>query len=182
MPAPEDQVAEWKHAYQILDVPPSASADSIKLAYRRLVKRWHPDHYASGTQEYAEATQMTKLINGAYSAIENAPLCSHIDTFPADYAKSGEAYWPSASNSSDIPGKSPPKTDWLEFWIRFAFGAMVGALVSFRYFLRFYYLQPSKLILPALVLILGFGFAAARGGDNFWRSPFRRWWFWRWWW
>jgi DnaJ-class molecular chaperone len=45
MPVLDDQSAEWKHAYQVLGVPRYASAHAIKAAYRKLVKRWHPDLY-----------------------------------------------------------------------------------------------------------------------------------------
>jgi hypothetical protein len=74
MPTVDDQVAEWKHAYQVLGVPHYASAHVIKAAYRKLVKRWHPDLYAAGTSEHADATQMSMLINQAHSGIAHAPL------------------------------------------------------------------------------------------------------------
>ncbi len=70
----EFEIDELRRAYQLLDVPYSASDRSIKRAYRRITKRWHPDRYTSGTPTYAEATQMMKLINQAYSQIANAPL------------------------------------------------------------------------------------------------------------
>lgn len=63
-----------RRAYQLLGIPYSASERSIKQAYRRMTKRWHPDRYTSGTPAHAEATQMMKRINEAYSQIANAPL------------------------------------------------------------------------------------------------------------
>lgn len=63
-----------KRAHQILGVSLFASAPSIKQAYRQLIKRWHPDRYRSGSSSHTEASQMTKLINQAYSEIEHAPL------------------------------------------------------------------------------------------------------------
>jgi curved DNA-binding protein CbpA len=42
MPVNDYQLAELRHAYQVLGVPPDTSAPSIKKTYRRLVKRWHP--------------------------------------------------------------------------------------------------------------------------------------------
>jgi hypothetical protein len=36
--------------------------------------RRHPDHYADGTPDHTEATQMTRLINEACAAIADAPL------------------------------------------------------------------------------------------------------------
>src|SRR5215469_18570020 len=70
----ELEIDELKRAYQLLNVPYSASERAINQAYRRLIKRWHPDRYASGTPAHAEATQMMKLINEAHSQIANAPL------------------------------------------------------------------------------------------------------------
>src|SRR5437879_4957777 len=70
----EFEIDELRRAYQLLDVPHSSSKRSIKQAYRRVTKRWHPDRYASGTPAHAEATQMMKLINEAYSQMANAPL------------------------------------------------------------------------------------------------------------
>ncbi len=43
MAIPAEQLDELAHAYEVLDVPVIASAGSIKQAYRKLVKRWHPD-------------------------------------------------------------------------------------------------------------------------------------------
>ena len=62
------------HAYRVLDVPHDASARAIKSSYRKLVKRWHPDRYKAGSEEHREATQMTSLLNAAYTRIQDAPL------------------------------------------------------------------------------------------------------------
>ena len=70
----ESQLSRWKHAYQVLGVPLAASANSIRQAQRRLVKRWHADLYQVGTQGHTDATHMTVLFNEAYAAIERAPL------------------------------------------------------------------------------------------------------------
>src|SRR5260370_21355005 len=70
----ESQLSRWKHAYQVLAVPLAASANSIRQAQRRLVKRWHADLYQVGTQGHTDATHMTVLFNEAYAAIERAPL------------------------------------------------------------------------------------------------------------
>jgi hypothetical protein len=177
MPTADDQIAELKHAYQVLGVPLSASASSIKQTYRQLVKRWHPDLYSSGTPAYAEATQMTKLINGAYAAIGDAPLRYYADACPPAYVESRQAARPPSDDLSNARTGSLPKTDWLEFWVRFVCGALFGTLLSARVFF-FHYDQPAVLIPLTLVLILGSGFAAAQAGDSFWHSVLRRWWLW----
>lgn len=177
MPTVEDQILELKHAYQVLGVPLFASGSMIKQTYRKLLKRWHPDLYATRTPAYAEATQMTKLINEAYSAIENAPLRYHIDACPPAATRGKQGARASSNEQPSRSSENPPETDWLEFWIRFVFGAFVGALLSVRVFL-FYYDEPTILIPATVGLILGFGFVAAQSGDNFWHSLFRRWWIW----
>ena len=68
------QITNLAHAYRVLDVPHDASPRAIKAAYRQLVKRWHPDRYRPGSEEQADATLMTRLLNAAYARIEDAPL------------------------------------------------------------------------------------------------------------
>lgn len=177
MPTTGDQVNSLKYSYQILGAPLSASALSIKKCYLKLVKRWHPDRYPSGSPEYVEATQMSKLINGAFAAVKNAPLRYHVDAFPSAYTETRPVNRSSVVQPSKTSSEILPKTDWLEFWIRFALGAVMGALLSVRLFLV-HYDEPGILI-AAIGLTLLLGFAAAQSGDHFWHSMFRRWWMWR---
>ncbi len=55
---------ESRDAYAILGVPPSASTEAIKLAYRRLARRYHPD---LNTEPSAQARMQD--INWAYSIL-----------------------------------------------------------------------------------------------------------------
>jgi len=172
----EDQILQWKHAYQVLGVPLSASAPSIKQAYRQLVKRWHPDLYKIGTDEYAESTQMATLINEAYGLVQDAPLRYHVDAFPlrppsARQEATAKRYSPDTSRTT------PPKTDRLEFWVRFVCGTIFGAFFGIRLFFYFYQ-QPWVFLLGVLGISVLFGFAAARGGDKFWHANLGRWWMW----
>jgi hypothetical protein len=98
----EFEINELRRAYQLLDVPYSASERSIKQAYRRITKRWHPDRYTSGTPAHAEATQMMKLINEAYSQIANAPL---------HYYDEQSAAAPGRQNDSDARRSPDPDAD-----------------------------------------------------------------------
>jgi preprotein translocase subunit Sec63 len=57
----------------------------VKRHYKRLVRRWHPDRFASDPQGIAEATQRMHLINHAYESIMSArgvaaPLAHEADT------------------------------------------------------------------------------------------------------
>jgi hypothetical protein len=55
-----------------LGVTPSASLREAKRAYKRLVKRWHPDRFASDPQAQAEATLRLQRITEAYQVIAHA--------------------------------------------------------------------------------------------------------------
>ena len=182
MPVSDYQLAELKHAYQILGVPLDASAHSIKQTYRRLVKRWHPDLYEDCTPSHAEATDMTRMINEAYSAIAHAPLRYHVETYPHQAkGRSGQTTSPTTNEPTSISADHLPKSDRLEFWVRFVCGALFGIFVCLRLVT---WSMPDSLqysvvlALGSLGVILGFGFAAARYGDKFWYTILRHWWLW----
>ncbi|MFT8887776.1 MAG: J domain-containing protein [Ethanoligenens sp.] len=54
--------------YQVLGVSPNASDDEVKAAYRKLVKKYHPDNYANNPLADL-ATEKMKEINEAYNTI-----------------------------------------------------------------------------------------------------------------
>lgn len=57
--------------YKVLGVSPSASDDEIKKKYRELVKKYHPDRYASKPKsEQDAASERIKTINAAYDQIQ----------------------------------------------------------------------------------------------------------------
>ncbi len=57
--------------YKVLGVSPSASDDEIKKAYRALVKKYHPDRYATAPKEVqAQVQEKIKQINMAYDQIQ----------------------------------------------------------------------------------------------------------------
>lgn len=55
--------------YEILDVPPSASADDIKKAYRRKALQWHPDKNPDN-KEFAE--RKFKEVAEAYEVLSDS--------------------------------------------------------------------------------------------------------------
>lgn len=51
--------------YQVLGISPSATDDEVKQAYRRLAKKYHPDHNNGS----AEAEKKMMQVNDAYAQI-----------------------------------------------------------------------------------------------------------------
>lgn len=173
----EEQLGELKRAYQILGVPHFAPAHSIKKAYRRLVKRWHPDRYPTGSSSHAEATQMTKLINRAYAEIEHAPLRYYSGDIPRVQQRAGGTDSVSGC-TPDAVRHAVPNTDRLEFWVRFVCGSLFGLFVSFRLLLYLFDLPATSAGLIVGGIAFGCGLGAARHGDKFWHTILRYWWAW----
>jgi curved DNA-binding protein CbpA len=196
MPFVEDQIAEWKAAYRVLNAPLSASELRIKQSYRKLMKRWHPDLFPNGSAEQADATTMTRLINEAYDKIERAPLRYHVEAHRS-YAR-GQSPPPPPRKPLE-PWVDPfPNAERIEFWVRLVCGIAFGALMGFSFFARTYldsnghfgtgpaivdsnkhfsFELPVDLVI-AIGLAITFGVAFVRGGDKFWQSISRRWWLW----
>ena len=55
--------------YKILGVPPTATDDEVKKAYRELARKYHPDKYA-GTDLADLASEKMKEVNAAYEEIQ----------------------------------------------------------------------------------------------------------------
>lgn len=55
--------------YEVLGVNEHATDEEIKRAYRQLVKKYHPDRYASDPQKQAAASEKLKQVNAAYDMI-----------------------------------------------------------------------------------------------------------------
>ncbi|MBB3223324.1 DnaJ C-terminal domain-containing protein [Pseudoduganella umbonata] len=58
---------EYKDYYAVLGVPKTAGADEIKAAYRKLVRKYHPD-----VSKEADADARTKELNEAYGVLGDA--------------------------------------------------------------------------------------------------------------
>lgn len=56
-------------SFQVLQLPPGASIEAIKGAYRRLAKQWHPDRFPSSSPHQSEAHERFREINVAYQRL-----------------------------------------------------------------------------------------------------------------
>jgi DnaJ-class molecular chaperone len=55
--------------YRLLDVPFTASRKDITTAYRKAMRKWHPDHFRGTDKELAE--EYAKRLNNAYSVLSD---------------------------------------------------------------------------------------------------------------
>src|SRR5579859_235929 len=125
-------IEKMRKAYRVLDVPEAASALAIKSNYRKLIKRWHPDRSATSAATSAEAMMMTKLLNEAYSLIENAPLRYYEERTPTKAAPQKPLF--RARENRGVESLSDAEVALIEkrteYAIRILCGALSGALIG----------------------------------------------------
>ena len=97
--------------YAVLGVPPSATADELKSAYRELARRHHPDHARSYLQKVA-ATRRMQAINAAYAVLRDPERRAAYDV---ERAARYEASGPWTGRPADAPSSDPGGTPgWLD--------------------------------------------------------------------
>jgi curved DNA-binding protein len=99
---------EYKDYYQTLGVDRGAAADDIKKAYRKMVRKYHPD-----VSKHKDADAKTKEINEAYDVLGDAEKRAAYDALGRGH-RAGEQFQP------------PP--DWSE---HFDFGGAGGGADDF---------------------------------------------------
>ncbi|NEO26726.1 MAG: DnaJ domain-containing protein [Kamptonema sp. SIO4C4] len=57
--------------YAILEIKPGTPPEEIKLAYRNLVKAWHPDRFVDDPRQKQQAEEKIKKINEAYEYLKS---------------------------------------------------------------------------------------------------------------
>jgi len=61
---------ELNKYFEELGLPPGASMDECKIAYKKLLKLHHPDRHAGESEKIKKATEKCALLNTAYDQIE----------------------------------------------------------------------------------------------------------------
>lgn len=125
--------------YRTLGIKPGCSPDQMKNAYRRLVKKWHPDHYANQHQAgtRAAAERRMREINRAFRSLsdyhrrngrlpvtEDAELKREESVAPP-FRQSGGYF---ESESEMAWGQPAPKSARLRPMYFILFGAALGLL------------------------------------------------------
>lgn len=64
-------IKETHSAYKILEIPPDATNEEVKKAYRQMAKKHHPDMVSNLGEEIQKAAQEKfRKINEAYETIK----------------------------------------------------------------------------------------------------------------
>lgn len=66
--------------YAILEVARDATAEQIKVSFRRLAKKWHPDRFPDA-QSKAQATRQMQLINAANDTLKDEAKRRQYDAY-----------------------------------------------------------------------------------------------------
>ena len=67
---PNEENALEKKYYKILGLEYGVNFDSIKKAYKKLLKKYHPDLFQSKPEKLKSAQEVTRQINEAYTYFE----------------------------------------------------------------------------------------------------------------
>ena len=68
-PRRDDVPEDVRRFYGNLELPIGASADEVKAAYRRLMRRYHPDKHALDPAQAKVATEISQQLREAYDGL-----------------------------------------------------------------------------------------------------------------
>ena len=97
---------EYLTSYQHLGIAPGCTWQEVRRAYKRLVKRWHPDHFHNDARAQFLANEKIKEINCAFDLLSvhyrTHGVLPHITkTFESSLGHAHPSY-----STSDIPSRS----------------------------------------------------------------------------
>lgn len=95
-----------KQCYETLGLTTDATSEQIKLAYRDLVKVWHPDRFGSDPRLQSKAQDKLKQINEAYERLSALP-----DDFDFSSASSSAPKSESKREGESKPGGRDDRTE-----------------------------------------------------------------------
>ena len=114
-----------KDYYEILGIPKNATEFEIKMAYRNLAKKYHPDVNINGSEAHAPSTQKFREIAEAHAVLSNKTMKIDYDTrlrnFPdsdlsLDKLKQNmENNQKERDSTGNIPGAKPLKGTYAEY-------------------------------------------------------------------
>ncbi len=87
-----------RHALATLGLPPGASPKQVKLRYRELAKKWHPDRHSADPAGQAEAARQMTQITLAYRTLLEAQ---------GSYASA-----PAPGSATAAAAAVPPREHW----------------------------------------------------------------------
>lgn len=115
--------------YQILGVDPKADAKTIKNAFRKLAKKYHPDT----NQGDARAEKMFKDINEAYSILSNDVKRMDYDASLRGERQSGAGQQARSSRANASQRKTQQKGNFAGgFSMKFDFDDIMGAGMDYE--------------------------------------------------
>ncbi|TAH22761.1 MAG: hypothetical protein EAZ08_00575 [Cytophagales bacterium] len=64
------QQQEERQYYAALELPNGASFEEVKVAYKKMIKQYHPDRFHNDPEKHKAAVEISQKLNIAYSYFE----------------------------------------------------------------------------------------------------------------
>ncbi|KAL8713486.1 MAG: hypothetical protein Q9220_002348 [cf. Caloplaca sp. 1 TL-2023] len=108
--------------YKVLEVPPGATQQQIRDAYKKQALKSHPDRVPSDSPERPARTKKFQVINDAYYTLSDPSRRRDYDSARSYHGFSGNSADDSDPEEEEIPRQNPPGGSGFP-WSAFGFGA-----------------------------------------------------------